>query len=197
MNYSRTYYYHNHHHNYHHHACHNHHWSNHHFHLPYPHKPSFNSNKLPSSSSQSLSATARLLNPKCLNVLLNSLTALPKFQTFPASPILPHVFLAQLKTTFVYMSSTEPTKLITSVTRYLFHLKLSTIISAKISITIWCFFSKSISCNISMYSYTSVFSRPTVHPLFYTPASKSRHHLVPHPPSKVLLAAPVSSLYVA
>ena len=38
---------------------------------------------------------------------------------------------------------------------------------------------------------------PTTHSLFSAPPSTSCHHLVPHPPSKVLPATPDSSLHVA
>ena len=38
---------------------------------------------------------------------------------------------------------------------------------------------------------------PTAHFLFSVPRSTSCHHLVPHPPSKVLPATPASSSYVA
>ena len=48
--------------------------------------------------------------------------------------------------------------------------------------------------------YTPTFSSsptPTTHSLFSAPPSTSCHHLVPHPPAKVLPANPDSSLHVA
>ena len=89
-------------------------------------KPSFSSNTFPIIfiSSQSLSAVATPFNPKCKNFSLKFPTAPPKFQTLPASPPLPQVFSLPLKTTSDHMSSTEPTKLITSPTSLSFHLKL-------------------------------------------------------------------------
>ena len=41
------------------------------------------------------------------------------------------------------------------------------------------------------------FPTPTTHSLFSAPPSTSCHHLVPHPPSKILPATPDSSLHVA
>ena len=41
------------------------------------------------------------------------------------------------------------------------------------------------------------FPTPTTHSLYSAPPSTSCHHLVPHPPSKILPAFPDSSLHVA
>ena len=68
-----------------------------------------------SSSSQSLSATATRFNPKCQNCML-SYPTLPKFETLSTSPPFRQVFSSPIKTTSDYMSSTEVSKLVTSLT---------------------------------------------------------------------------------
>ena len=120
-----------------------------------------------------------------------------KFQTLPASPTFPLVTSSQLKTTSDHMSSTEPTKLITSPTflpsssetLHLSQLKFQPQSSLPFPLL----------CPVTSPCTPTFPSCPTLtaHPSFSAPPSTSRHHLVPQPPSKVLLATSDCSLYVA
>ena len=185
MKYCRTYYQHNHHHNYHHHAYYNHHWSYHHLHLPYPSDTFLQFKHFPNHPNLTP------FNLKCQQFLLDTPTAPPNFQTLPASVTYCQVFFSPFKTTSDHMSSTKPTRVITSPTS----------ISSS---------SKTVqSCHVKFqppYSIpltspcTSTFPSspiPTAHPSTSYPPPRSRHHLVHHSPSKVLPATPSSSLYIA
>ena len=143
-----------------------------------------------SSSSQSLSATATPFNPKNQIIFHNSPTAPPKSQTLTTSPPV------SLKTTSDHMASATPTKLIILPT------------SAS------CSTDTPQSCQIQFQPPSTIplpllstvtspctptfpsFPTSTTHSLFSAPPSTSCHHLVPHPPSKILLATPDSSLHV-
>ena len=149
-----------------------------------------------SSSSQSLSATATPFNPKHQKFLLNSPTAPPKSQTLTASPPFHQDFSSSLKTTSDHIPSAKPIKLITSPTSA--SSSTGTPQSSQIK------FQPPSSIQLPLLStvtspYTTTFASsptPTAHPSFSAPPSTSCHHLVPHPPSKVLPAT-CSSLHVA
>ena len=147
-----------------------------------------------SSSFQSLSATATPFSPKYQIILHNSATAPPKSQTLTASPHFRQDISSSLKTSSDHMSSAKPTKFITLPTSAssstdtprsfqiqfqqpsnIPHPLLSTITSP---------------CTPTFPSSPT----PTTHSLLSTPQSTSCHHLLSHPPSKVLPATPDSSL---
>ena len=128
--------------------------------------------------------------------MLDTPTAPPKFQ-IPASPPVCLVFSSPLKTTSEHMLSAIPNKLITlpayvsssSKTPQPPQLKFQppSSISLPLLTTL-----KSPCTPTFPYSPTQI-----VHPLSPVPPPTSRHHLVPHPPSKALPATPSLSLCVA
>ena len=150
-----------------------------------------------SSLSQSLSATATPFNPKHQIIFHNSPTAPPKSQTLTASPPFRQDFSSSLKTTSDHMSSAKPTKLITSPTSA--SSSTDTPQSSQIqfqppsNIPLPLLSTVTSPCTPTFPSFPT----PTTHSLFSAPPSTSCHHLVPHPPSKVLPATPDSSLHVA
>ena len=147
-----------------------------------------------SSSSQSLSATATPFNPKHQIIFHNSSTAPPKSQTLTASPPFRQDFSSSLKTTSDHMSSAKPTMLIISPTSA--SSSTDTPQSSQIqfqppsTIPLPLLSTVTSPCTPTFPSSPT----PTTHSLLSTPQSTSCHHLLSHPPSKVLPATPDSSL---
>ena len=148
-------------------------------------------------SSQSLSATATPFNLKCQNFTLNSLTAPSKLQTLTASPSFRQDFSSPLKTASDHMPSSKPTKLLTSSTSESSSSDIPQSSQIKLqppsSIPLPLLSTVTFPCTPTFPSS----STPTAHSSFSAPLFTSLHHLVPHPPSKVLPATPGSSLHVA
>ena len=106
-------------------------------------------------------------------------------------------FSSSLITTYEHISSAKPTKLITSPTpassstytpqssQIQFHPPSNIPLPLLSTVTS--------PCTPTFPSFPT----PTTHSLFSAPPSTSCHHLVPHPPSKILPATPDSSLHVA
>ena len=148
-------------------------------------------------SSQSLSATATPFNLKCQNFTLNSLTAPSKLQTLTASPSFRQDFSSPLKTASDHMPSSKPTKVLTSSTSESSSSDIPQSSQIKLqppsSIPLPLLPTVTFPCTPTFPSS----STPTAHSSFSAPLFTSLHHLVPHPPSKVLPATPGSSLHVA
>ena len=153
-----------------------------------------------SSSSHSLSATALtiIFNPKCQNLLLNFPTAPPKLRTLTASPPFRQIFSSPLKTTFDQIRSAKPTKFITSPTSA--SSSSDTPRSSQLKFQPPSSIPLPLQSTVTSPCTPTFPSSPTPTPTapssFSAPASTSCHHLVPHPPSKVLPATPGFSLYV-
>ena len=150
-----------------------------------------------SSSSQSLLATATPFNPKHQIILHNSPTAPPKSQILTASPPFRQDLSSSLKTTSDHMSSAKPTTLITSSTSA--SSSTDTLQSSQIQFQPLSTIPLPLLSNVKSPCTPTFPSSPTLttQSLFSAPPSKSCHHLVPHPPSKILPATPDSSLHVA
>ena len=150
-----------------------------------------------SSSSQSLLATATPFNPKHQITLHNSPTAPPKSQILTASPPFRQDLSSSLKTTSDHMSSAKPTTLITSSTSA--SSSTDTLQSSQIQFQPLSTIPLPLLSNVKSPCTPTFPSSPTLttQSLFSAPPSKSCHHLVPHPPSKILPATPDSSLHVA
>ena len=148
-----------------------------------------------SSSSQSLSATATPFNQKYQIILHNSLTVPPKSQTLTASPPFRQDFSSSLKTTSDHMSSAKPTKLITSPTSA--SSSTDTPQSFQIQFQPPSNIPRPLLSTVTSPCNPTFPSSPTTttQSLFFPPPSTPCHHLVPHPPSKVLPATPDSSLH--
>ena len=149
-----------------------------------------------SSSSQSLSATATPFNPKCQNCMLNYPTAPPKFQTLSASPPLCQVFFSPLKRISDYLSSSGPSKLITLPTSVSSSFEIQQSSQLKFQPPSNIIFPL---VSTVIFSYTPTFPSSSIlsaHPSFFAAPPTSRHYLVPHPPLKILPAAPSFSLNV-
>ena len=150
-----------------------------------------------SSSSQSLLATATPFNPKHQIILHNSPTAPPKSQILTASPPFRQDLSSSLKTTSDHISSAKSTKLITSSTSA--SSSTDTLQSSQIQFQPLSTIPLPLLSNVTSPCTPTFPSSPTLttQSLFSAPPSKSCHHLVPHPPSKILPATPDSSLHVA